>query len=51
LGFERCRLLRLGGKFRIFFSWMKRNKNHGYASFLTGKSQTDDSRLQTRLGA
>jgi hypothetical protein len=39
------------GKSLIFFSWMKRNKNHGYASFLTGKSQADDSRLQTRLGA
>jgi hypothetical protein len=38
-------------KYYIFFSWMKRNKNHGCASFLTGKSQTDDSRLQTRLGA
>jgi hypothetical protein len=38
-------------KSSIFFSWMKRNKNHGSASFLTGKSQTADSRLQTRLGA
>ncbi len=38
-------------KYYIFFSWMKRNKNHGSASFLTGKSQTADSRLQTRLGA
>jgi hypothetical protein len=38
-------------KYYIFFSWMKRNKNHGCASFLTGKSQTADSRLQTRLDA
>jgi hypothetical protein len=63
LGFERCRLLRLGGKFRIFFSWMnlpslrlrqaEETKIPGYTgtSFLTGKSQADDSRLQTRLGA
>ncbi|WP_421947851.1 hypothetical protein [Phaeodactylibacter xiamenensis] len=51
VAFERCRSVWLGGKYYIFFSWMKRNKNHGCASFLTGKSQTADSRLQTRLGA
>ena len=41
----------LGGKSSIFFSWMKRNKNHGCASFLTGKSRRSGSCLQTRLGA
>jgi hypothetical protein len=42
----------LGGKYYIFFCLdAKETKSQGFASFLTGKSQTDDSRLQTRLGA
>jgi hypothetical protein len=39
-------------KSSIFFCLdAKETKDQGSASFLTGKSQTDDSRLQTRLGA
>jgi len=42
----------LGGKYYIFFCLdAKETKDQGCASFLTGKSQADDSRLQTRLDA
>jgi hypothetical protein len=42
----------LGGKYYIFFCLdAKETKDQGSASFLTGKSQTADSRLQTRLDA
>jgi hypothetical protein len=61
-GHERCRSVWLGfravpvgvawGKSLIFFCLdAKETKSQGCASFLTGKSQADDSRLQTRLGA